>query len=139
MLISSYTKIIKRVPVELGSLFGMVSNTRFWLFDRPRGNRSDLHIAKLVQDCEGPKPDSRHVLMFSYDFSNVPINYMTKVLSPRLYGTMCTQSRQIQVKKSVVRRLHTIFRSKLAGSPGRGVTFVNINNQHTRFRTLYKR
>ncbi|KAA0046087.1 hypothetical protein E6C27_scaffold157G00080 [Cucumis melo var. makuwa] len=31
------------------------------------------------------------------------------------------QSRQIQVQKSVVRRLHAIFRSKLAGSPGAGV------------------
>uniref|UniRef100_A0A9I9EJY7 Uncharacterized protein n=1 Tax=Cucumis melo TaxID=3656 RepID=A0A9I9EJY7_CUCME len=31
-------------------------------------------------------------------------------------------SRQIQVKKSVVRRLHAIFRSKLAGSPRGGVT-----------------
>uniref|UniRef100_A0A9I9EG30 Uncharacterized protein n=1 Tax=Cucumis melo TaxID=3656 RepID=A0A9I9EG30_CUCME len=35
--------------------------------------------------------DSKHVLMFSYDFSDVPINYMTEVLSPRLYGTVCTQ------------------------------------------------
>ncbi|KAA0056677.1 hypothetical protein E6C27_scaffold73G00010 [Cucumis melo var. makuwa] len=32
------------------------------------------------------------------------------------------QSRQIQVQKSVVRRLHAIFRSKVAGSPGGGVT-----------------
>ena len=31
--------------------------------------------------------------MFSYDFSDVSINYMTKVLSPRLYGTVCTQVR----------------------------------------------
>uniref|UniRef100_A0A9I9E300 Uncharacterized protein n=1 Tax=Cucumis melo TaxID=3656 RepID=A0A9I9E300_CUCME len=32
------------------------------------------------------------------------------------------QSRQIQVQKSVVRRLHAIFRSKVVGSPGGGVT-----------------
>ncbi|KAA0063130.1 hypothetical protein E6C27_scaffold381G00040 [Cucumis melo var. makuwa] len=32
------------------------------------------------------------------------------------------QNRQIQVQKSVVRQLHAIFRSKVAGSPGGGVT-----------------
>uniref|UniRef100_A0A9I9EG76 Uncharacterized protein n=1 Tax=Cucumis melo TaxID=3656 RepID=A0A9I9EG76_CUCME len=32
------------------------------------------------------------------------------------------QSRQIQVQNNVVRRLHAIFRSKVAGSPGGGVT-----------------
>uniref|UniRef100_A0A9I9EJZ1 CCHC-type domain-containing protein n=1 Tax=Cucumis melo TaxID=3656 RepID=A0A9I9EJZ1_CUCME len=70
------------------------------------------------------------------------INYMTKILSLRLEITVCTlvsldllvksvnfevhfilassshesfkQSRQIQVQKSVVRRLHVIFRSKVA-------------------------
>ena len=31
--------------------------------------------------------------MFSYDFSDVSINYMTEVLSSRLYGTVCTQVR----------------------------------------------
>ena len=36
------------------------------------------------------------------------------------------QSRQIQVQKSVVRRLHAIFRSKVAGSPGGGVTTFNL-------------
>ncbi|KAA0067851.1 Transposon Ty3-G Gag-Pol polyprotein [Cucumis melo var. makuwa] len=35
------------------------------------------------------------------------------------------QSRQIQVQKSVVRRLHAIFRSKVAGSPGEGVTVTD--------------
>ena len=34
------------------------------------------------------------------------------------------QSRQIQVQNNVVRRLHAIFRSKVAGSPGGGVTVV---------------
>ena len=33
------------------------------------------------------------------------------------------QSRQIQVQNNVVRRLHAIFRSKVAGSPGGGVTW----------------
>uniref|UniRef100_A0A9I9E8I1 Uncharacterized protein n=1 Tax=Cucumis melo TaxID=3656 RepID=A0A9I9E8I1_CUCME len=37
-------------------------------------------------------------------------------------GCTLHNSRQIQIKKSVVRRLHAIFRSKLAGSPGGGVT-----------------
>ena len=32
------------------------------------------------------------------------------------------QSRQIQVQKNGVRRLHAIFRSKVAGSPRGGVT-----------------
>uniref|UniRef100_A0A9I9EEC0 Uncharacterized protein n=1 Tax=Cucumis melo TaxID=3656 RepID=A0A9I9EEC0_CUCME len=59
------------------------------------------------------------------------INYMTEILSLRLEITVCTlvslgllvkSSRQIQVQKSVVRRLHAIFRSKVAGSPGGGVT-----------------
>uniref|UniRef100_A0A9I9E2I7 Uncharacterized protein n=1 Tax=Cucumis melo TaxID=3656 RepID=A0A9I9E2I7_CUCME len=35
---------------------------------------------------------------------------------------ICLQSRQIQVQKSIIRRLHAIFRSKVAGSPGGGVT-----------------
>ena len=34
------------------------------------------------------------------------------------------QSRQIQVQNNVVRRLHAIFRSKVAGSPGGGVTHL---------------
>uniref|UniRef100_A0A9I9EA44 hAT-like transposase RNase-H fold domain-containing protein n=1 Tax=Cucumis melo TaxID=3656 RepID=A0A9I9EA44_CUCME len=57
------------------------------------------------------------------------INYMTEILSLRLEITMCTlveiefpvfkgllvkSSRQIQVQKSIVRRLHAIFRSKVA-------------------------
>uniref|UniRef100_A0A9I9E5M3 Uncharacterized protein n=1 Tax=Cucumis melo TaxID=3656 RepID=A0A9I9E5M3_CUCME len=59
---------------------------------------------------------------------------MTEILSLRLEITMCTlvsfgllvksvnsKSQQIQVKKSVVRRLHAIFRSKLADSPEGGV------------------
>uniref|UniRef100_A0A9I9E763 Uncharacterized protein n=1 Tax=Cucumis melo TaxID=3656 RepID=A0A9I9E763_CUCME len=80
------------------------------------------------------------------------INYMTEILSLRLENTVCTlveiefpsligclsllklpyrlqyvfrvghRSRQIHVKKSVVRRFHAIFWSKLAGSPGGGVT-----------------
>ena len=37
--------------------------------------------------------DSRHVLMFSYDFSDVSIIYMIELLSPRLYGTVCTHVR----------------------------------------------
>uniref|UniRef100_A0A9I9EIN5 Uncharacterized protein n=1 Tax=Cucumis melo TaxID=3656 RepID=A0A9I9EIN5_CUCME len=37
-------------------------------------------------------------------------------------GLLVKSSRQIQVQKSVVRRLHAIFRSKVAGSPGGGVT-----------------
>uniref|UniRef100_A0A9I9EIK8 Uncharacterized protein n=1 Tax=Cucumis melo TaxID=3656 RepID=A0A9I9EIK8_CUCME len=66
------------------------------------------------------------------------INYMTEILSLRLEITVeiefpvplgllvksvNSESRQIQVKKSVVRRLHAIFRSKLAGSPEGGVTY----------------
>uniref|UniRef100_A0A9I9CVE8 Uncharacterized protein n=1 Tax=Cucumis melo TaxID=3656 RepID=A0A9I9CVE8_CUCME len=67
------------------------------------------------------------------------INYMTKILSLRLEITMCTlvslgllvksvnsESRQIQVKESVVRRLHAILWSKLAGSLGGGVTSKHI-------------
>ncbi|TYK21841.1 gag/pol protein [Cucumis melo var. makuwa] len=36
------------------------------------------------------------------------------------------ESQQIQVQKSVVRRLHAIFRSEVAGSPGWGVTILVI-------------
>ncbi|KAA0059539.1 Retroviral aspartyl protease [Cucumis melo var. makuwa] len=37
------------------------------------------------------------------------------------------KSRQIQVQKSVVRRFHAIFQSKVAGSPGGGVTLYRRN------------
>uniref|UniRef100_A0A9I9EKR0 Uncharacterized protein n=1 Tax=Cucumis melo TaxID=3656 RepID=A0A9I9EKR0_CUCME len=75
------------------------------------------------------------------------INYMTEILSLRLEITMCTlrssswclidclsllklryrlPSRQIQVKKIVVGRLHAVFRSKLIGSPRGGSRQIQV-------------
>uniref|UniRef100_A0A9I9E6Y8 Retrotransposon gag domain-containing protein n=1 Tax=Cucumis melo TaxID=3656 RepID=A0A9I9E6Y8_CUCME len=56
------------------------------------------------------------------------INYMTEILSLRLEITVCTlvslgllvKSVNFEVEKSVVRRLHAIFWSKVASSPGGG-------------------
>uniref|UniRef100_A0A9I9EGX3 Uncharacterized protein n=1 Tax=Cucumis melo TaxID=3656 RepID=A0A9I9EGX3_CUCME len=86
------------------------------------------------------------------------INYMIEILSLRLEITMCTlrsssrclidclsllklqyrlpvslgllvkSSRQIQVQKSVVHQLHAIFRSKVASTPGGGVTLLDIDD-----------
>uniref|UniRef100_A0A9I9EH97 Retrotransposon gag domain-containing protein n=1 Tax=Cucumis melo TaxID=3656 RepID=A0A9I9EH97_CUCME len=48
------------------------------------------------------------------------------------------QSRQIQVQKSVVRRLHAIFRSKVAGSPRGGVTYIILVFPEEKIRRIGK-
>uniref|UniRef100_A0A9I9EG17 Uncharacterized protein n=1 Tax=Cucumis melo TaxID=3656 RepID=A0A9I9EG17_CUCME len=88
-----FTRNQESVPVELGSLFGMMIYEIF-------------------------------------------INYMTEILSLRLEITVRTlvslgllvKSVNFKVYKSVVRRLHAIFRSKVAGSPGGGVIVLFWKN-----------
>uniref|UniRef100_A0A9I9EBB1 Uncharacterized protein n=1 Tax=Cucumis melo TaxID=3656 RepID=A0A9I9EBB1_CUCME len=140
-----FMRIHKSVSMELGSIFGMVGKLiQFTITDKLKGS-----CACDSESCSVSRFSMKAPSKMIYE---IFINYMTEILSlilslrleitvdieflvslGLLVKSVNYESRQIQVKKSVVRRLHTTFRSKLAGSPEGGVTLYaskRFRNQH---------
>uniref|UniRef100_A0A9I9EBA6 Uncharacterized protein n=1 Tax=Cucumis melo TaxID=3656 RepID=A0A9I9EBA6_CUCME len=97
---------------------------------------SPIHRRACKRCCTGCTLHNSHSLSFIvHPFQNVlpifqvSLGLLVKSVNFEVHFILASsshesfkQSRQIQVQKSVVRRLHAIFRSKVAGSPGGGVT-----------------
>uniref|UniRef100_A0A9I9EG96 CACTA en-spm transposon protein n=1 Tax=Cucumis melo TaxID=3656 RepID=A0A9I9EG96_CUCME len=141
-----FTRNQKSVPVELECLFDMVGN--IIQSTKTVMKKSD----KLKRSCacdSGSGSVSRVICVYArgirFTYLQVEIEFPVSLGLP--VKSVNFESRQIQVQKSVVRRLHAIFQSKVAGCAGGGVTcsalhrFVNhqILTSFKEFRGDYHR
>uniref|UniRef100_A0A9I9EHW7 Uncharacterized protein n=1 Tax=Cucumis melo TaxID=3656 RepID=A0A9I9EHW7_CUCME len=108
--------VFQSVPMELGSLFGMgqvkeVLCVRFLKLFGFEGYLSLFTGNQIYMslDFNGPTTTKTMGVLGG-------LHYIVELVSlGLLMKSVNSESRQIQVKKSVVHRLHAIFRSKLAG------------------------